>query len=434
MVHTGNFTQGDAADTYTITVADSGTAPTSAAVTVTDTLPAGLSPTAADDATANGWTVSYSGQTVTATRSDALAAGASYPALAVTVSVAGNAPASVTNTAAVSGGGEVDTANDTASDPTNINPLTVHTTIAVTSSANPATVGQPVTFTAMVAAADGSTPQGEVDWYADGSATPFATGNLANGAAQAPCPTSLPAGQHTIIAKYLGSSTCSPSTNPSPYVETINTGIVSGRVYLNVGNSGVSGAQVTLTLAGAGTPGVTTTTAADGSYQFTNLAAGTYQIVVVPPASVAAGPTNQATVTIGGVGTATASFAELGIKPAYLPLPVASTFGNVPVPSGSPSGSTVQGTASGTSGSQNPSGQQSTASTGTAGGTAGPAQPAAPAAAPSAKPAAGRPVSMAASHSPPPAAKPNNGPRISVLDLVLSAWTVGCDNDRTAVW
>ena len=59
---------------------------------------------------------------MTATRSDALAAGASYPALTLTVSVASNAPASVTNTATVSGGGEINTANDTASDPTTIKP------------------------------------------------------------------------------------------------------------------------------------------------------------------------------------------------------------------------------------------------------------------------------------------------------------------------
>jgi hypothetical protein len=40
------------------------------------------------------------------TRSDALAASSSYPALTLTVNVASNAPASLTNTAAVSGGGE----------------------------------------------------------------------------------------------------------------------------------------------------------------------------------------------------------------------------------------------------------------------------------------------------------------------------------------
>ena len=41
-------------------------------------------------------------------RSDALAAGASYPAITHTVTVASKAPASVTNTATVVGGGEAD--------------------------------------------------------------------------------------------------------------------------------------------------------------------------------------------------------------------------------------------------------------------------------------------------------------------------------------
>jgi uncharacterized repeat protein (TIGR01451 family) len=118
--HTGNFRQGDPADTYTINVSNVGPGPTAGLVTVSDTLPTGLSPTAADSGTINGWTVSTSGQTVTATRSNVLTAGASYPALTVTVIVASNAPASVTNTATVSGGGEINTANDSATDSTTI--------------------------------------------------------------------------------------------------------------------------------------------------------------------------------------------------------------------------------------------------------------------------------------------------------------------------
>jgi uncharacterized repeat protein (TIGR01451 family) len=119
----GVFRQGDAADTYTITVSNVGAAPTIGPVTVTDTLPAGLAPTAANTGTVNGWTVAFSGQTVTATRSDALAAGASYPAFVVTVSVAANSPASVANTATVAGGGEVNTANNSATDTTAITPV-----------------------------------------------------------------------------------------------------------------------------------------------------------------------------------------------------------------------------------------------------------------------------------------------------------------------
>jgi uncharacterized repeat protein (TIGR01451 family) len=116
--HTGIFHPGDAADVYNITVKNAGNAPTNGSVTVTDTLPAGLLPTAADNRTVNGWTITFSGQTVTATRGDVLAKGASYLTLPITVSVANNVARSVVNTATVSGGGEVNTANDNASDPT----------------------------------------------------------------------------------------------------------------------------------------------------------------------------------------------------------------------------------------------------------------------------------------------------------------------------
>ena len=111
----GHFKQGDTADTYTITVTNSGAGATIATVSLVDTLPAGLTATAFSG---TGWTMNLS--TLTATRSDPLAAHSSYAVLTLTVSVAENAPASVTNTVAVSGGGEINTSNDTASDTTNI--------------------------------------------------------------------------------------------------------------------------------------------------------------------------------------------------------------------------------------------------------------------------------------------------------------------------
>lgn len=92
--------------------------PTSGTVSVVDTLPAGMTATAISG---TGWSCTLA--TLTCTRSDALAAGASYPDITVTVNVAANAPASVINTATVSGGGETNTANDTATDPTTITQL-----------------------------------------------------------------------------------------------------------------------------------------------------------------------------------------------------------------------------------------------------------------------------------------------------------------------
>ena len=100
---------------------------TSGAVTVLDTVPAGLAATAA---TGNGWGggangCAISGQTVTCTRSDQpRRARHLSSAITLTVSVSSTAPASVTNTATVSGGGETNTANDSASDVTLISSTT----------------------------------------------------------------------------------------------------------------------------------------------------------------------------------------------------------------------------------------------------------------------------------------------------------------------
>ena len=113
--HSGNFTQGDVGDTYTITVGNAGNAATSGTVSLVDSLPSGLTATAFSGP---GWTTNLA--TLTATRNDALAAGVSYPALTLTVNVAANAPTSVINTATVSGGGEVYAGGDTATDPTTI--------------------------------------------------------------------------------------------------------------------------------------------------------------------------------------------------------------------------------------------------------------------------------------------------------------------------
>ncbi len=113
--HTGNFTQGDPADTYIISVANIGSLPSSGTITVTDALPAGL---IATDMSGDGWTTNLN--SLTCTRTDALPAGASFPLITVTVAVASNAPNSVTNIATVSGGGDANAANNTASDPTTI--------------------------------------------------------------------------------------------------------------------------------------------------------------------------------------------------------------------------------------------------------------------------------------------------------------------------
>lgn len=112
--HSGNFVAGSTG-TYTLTVKNVGGAATTggSTVTVTDTTPTGMTVTAMSG---TSWTCTT---LPNCTRSDALAAGATYEAITVTVSVASNAGGtSLTNAASVSGGGVASTANTT--DPTTI--------------------------------------------------------------------------------------------------------------------------------------------------------------------------------------------------------------------------------------------------------------------------------------------------------------------------
>jgi exo-1,4-beta-D-glucosaminidase len=136
--HAGNFSQGDPADTYTLTVSTASTAgPTTGQVTVADTLPPGLTPV---EMTGTGWTCSlapvilpptstsrrsappntYEPQPA-CTRSDPLAPGSAYPPITLKAAVAGNTQPAVTNTATVSGGGSAQPAS--GPDPTTITQL-----------------------------------------------------------------------------------------------------------------------------------------------------------------------------------------------------------------------------------------------------------------------------------------------------------------------
>ena len=114
--HTGAFTRGGTGD-YALRVTNIGTGATAGTVTLSDTLPTGLSYKAASG---SGWTVSVSGSTVTATRVDTLAANVSYPDLTLSVNVLPSAPNTLTNSATVSGGGDTTPGNNTATDSTTI--------------------------------------------------------------------------------------------------------------------------------------------------------------------------------------------------------------------------------------------------------------------------------------------------------------------------
>jgi exo-1,4-beta-D-glucosaminidase len=135
--HAGNFAQGDAADSYQLQVTDAASAgPATGMVTVTDTLPAGLTPT---EMGGPGWTCSLAPALYVVTSSSRrgsvpntyepqatcfrfgrLAPGQSYPPITLQAAVANNTQASVTNQVTVSGGGAATTSG---SDPTSVRQL-----------------------------------------------------------------------------------------------------------------------------------------------------------------------------------------------------------------------------------------------------------------------------------------------------------------------
>jgi uncharacterized repeat protein (TIGR01451 family) len=144
--HVGNFVRGSTAS-YTIPVSNlSPYGATNAAVTINDTLPTGVTPASA---TGTGWACAIAAQTVSCMRSDVLAGSSSYPSITVNANVAQSAPATVTNTALVGGGGEINLANDSATD---VATVVSNADLSVTNvgTPDPVAAGSNVTYTQVV--------------------------------------------------------------------------------------------------------------------------------------------------------------------------------------------------------------------------------------------------------------------------------------------
>lgn len=142
----GPLTRGSSV-AYTIPVSNvSPYGATSGVVTVNDTLPLGLSLTSI---TATGWSCGNSGQTISCTRSDSLAAGASYPSITVNALVSQSAPATIINTAVVGGGGEANLLNDTATDTASVVSI-ADIGVADAASPNPVAAGSNITYSIAV--------------------------------------------------------------------------------------------------------------------------------------------------------------------------------------------------------------------------------------------------------------------------------------------
>jgi len=126
------------------------------------------------------------------------------------------------------------------------------TTISLSSSLNPSSYGQSVTFTATVASVSG-TPTGTVNFYSGTTALGSAT--LSSGSASIST-TSLSSGSRSITAAYEGSSNFAPS--PSPVVNQVVNGTTATATSLHSSlNPSTAGESVTFTASvtsASGTP------------------------------------------------------------------------------------------------------------------------------------------------------------------------------------
>jgi MSHA biogenesis protein MshQ len=217
MTNSGNFSVG-ANGTFTLTVTNNGPSSTSGTITVTDTLPAGLTYVGY---TGTGWSCSNSGQTVTCTRTDILASGSSEPD--ITITVRATSAGSLTNTASVSSGAfDNVSSNNSAS-----NTVTVgSTTVTVVKSADKANAspGDTITYTMTIAntgtasatsvrAVDAvpayttyvanSTRLNNITVYGDGTTSPLISGllidNNASRTAGAAATGTMPAGTSATV-------------------------------------------------------------------------------------------------------------------------------------------------------------------------------------------------------------------------------------------
>jgi CSLREA domain-containing protein/fimbrial isopeptide formation D2 family protein/uncharacterized repeat protein (TIGR01451 family) len=123
--HSGTFTRGQTGAVWTINVSNVGFGPTVGTVSVVDTLPNVQNPPVPTALSGTGWTCTLA--TLTCTRADALASGSSYPAITLTVNIPKNIQNNFTNTAKVSGGGDVNPTNNTATDSVSLGPPIIMT-------------------------------------------------------------------------------------------------------------------------------------------------------------------------------------------------------------------------------------------------------------------------------------------------------------------
>jgi len=364
--------------------------------------------------TANSATSVYGAPVALGATVTAASPGAGTPTGTVTFEVNGNpvgTPAALTNGAAnetvsgLPGGSDSITAsysgdsNFAASTATQEKPLSLTvtpapTSVAVSSSVNPAVYGQPVVFTATVStsASGAGTPTGAVQFYVSGSPVGSPV-TLSAGKASTPGLSTLSAGSDTVTASYAGDSdfAASSATGGSGVVsETVNQApakvSVSGPSQVSAGQPATF--QVTVSGGDPPTGAVVFTSGSTnlGSAPLNNAGQASFTTTALPPGNVTvavaySGDPNfqQATATTsvsvsGGSGGSSPAPADTNTQPASASLTGSSTSAGTPASS---SGSTG-GSSSPTSGTSSESAGTSGSSGGSSGGSSAAATPTGP--------------------------------------------------------
>jgi hypothetical protein len=158
----------------------------------------------------------------------------------------------------------------TATDPeNNTSQFSVQeTATALSSSRNPSTLGQGVTYTAVVTNPGTGKPTGPVTFTIDGHAESPVSLTVVNGVAEAVFSTAtLAVGQHTISASYSGDQAFAPSAPASSLSQTVNPRPLTTTTSLSASpNSSTFGQNVTFTADVAST--AIATTAPSGAVTF----------------------------------------------------------------------------------------------------------------------------------------------------------------------
>ncbi len=267
--HVGTFDAGTQG-TYTIGVANVGSAATVGTVTVVDDLPAGMT-YASSAVTGSGFTCApqSSGTHVECTRTAALAAGASV-SFTITVAVAEGA-SSGDNTATVSATPDHSSANDTAVDPTDVN---LRPQAAAVSASTP--VDAPVAVTLA-----GSDPEGGALTYTVGTPS---SGTL-DGTAPDLTFTPAPGSDADVTFTY----TVTDPNGHTSFAATVTIAVIRpgtrGRVTSDGDGAGLEGITVRLYQDGVGFTAHTAETDAQGYWDLGDqVPAGSYRVIYRDPA------------------------------------------------------------------------------------------------------------------------------------------------------